>query len=159
MNNECHELKNIKYKSMLLTGNIEEKQEIVENLSNMDSFLEHEKKNISNEPWTKLDKTTKLIKFNDFVNNYTIEQEYSELNKNELMNFLSTTLDSKRLLKAKEVIYNKENGKITSIPSLVYNNTSKKFTLKRCDKRPSTLKSLAPKKNKNKKNDKIDINN
>ena len=144
---------------MLLTGNIEEKQEIVENLSNMDSFLEHEKKNISNEPWTKLDKTTKLIKFNDFVNNYTIEQEYSELNKNELMNFLSTTLDSKRLLKAKEVIYNKENGKITSIPSLVYNNTSKKFTLKRCDKRPSTLKSLAPKKNKNKKNDKIDINN
>tara|TARA_B100001059_G_C17371484_1_gene349935 strand:- start:16 stop:495 length:480 start_codon:yes stop_codon:yes gene_type:complete len=159
MNNECHELKNIKYKSMLLTGNIEEKQEIVENLSNMDSFLEHEKKNISNEPWTKLDKTTKLMKFNDFVNNYTIEQEYSELNKNELMNFLSTTLDSKRLLKAKEVIYNKENGKITSIPSLVYNNTSKKFTLKRCDKRPSTLKSLAPKKNKNKKNDKIDINN
>lgn len=147
---------------MLLTGNIEEKKEIVENLSNMDIFLEDEKKNISNEPWTKLDKTTKLIKFNHFVNEYSIEQKYSELNKNELMNFLSTTLDSKRLLKAKEVLYNKENGKITSIPSLIYNNTSKKFTLKRCDKRPSTLKSLAPKKNKNKKNDKIDkidINN
>ena len=49
----------------------------------------------------------------------------------------------------------------------MYNSSTKKFTLKRCDKRPSTLKSLAPKKNKNKKtvvdteviDDKIDINN
>tara|TARA_B100001059_G_C17370272_1_gene349411 strand:+ start:70 stop:549 length:480 start_codon:yes stop_codon:yes gene_type:complete len=159
MNDECLELKNIKYKSMLLTGNIEEKKETVENLSNLDVFLEDEKKNISNEPWTKLDKTTKLIKINDFVNEYSIEQNYSELSKNDLMDFLSITLDRKRLLKSKEVLYNKESGKITSIPSLIYNSTSKKFTLKRCDKRPSTLKSLAPKKNKNKKNDKIDINN
>ena len=159
MNNECHELKNIKYKSMLLTGNVENKKETVENVSNLDLFLEDEKKNIFNEPWNKLDKTTKLIKFNDFVNNYNTDQNSSEINKDDLMKFLSITLDSKRLLKAKEVLYNKETGKITSIPSLIYNNTSKKFTLKRCDKRPSTLKSLAPKKNKNKKNDKIDINN
>ena len=70
MNNECVELKNIKYKSMLLTGNVENKKETVENVSNLDLFLEDEKKNIFNEPWNKLDKTTKLIKFNDFVNNY-----------------------------------------------------------------------------------------
>ena len=57
-------------------------------------------------------------------------------------------MDRKRLLKAKEVIYNKEIGKIQSIPSLSYNVTTKKFTLKRCEKRQSTLKSLAPKKNK-----------
>ena len=56
-------------------------------------------------------------------------------------------------------IYNKDTGKILSIPSLIYNTGAKKFTLKRCDKRQSTLKSLAPKKNKHKKNDKIDINN
>jgi len=104
MNDECLELKNIKYKSMLLTGNIEEKKETVENLSNLDVFLEDEKKNISNEPWTKLDKTTKLIKINDFVNEYSIEQNYSELSKNDLMDFLSITLDRKRLLKSKEVL-------------------------------------------------------
>ena len=59
MSNECVELKNIKYKSMLLNGNNEEIKETVENLSNLDNFLEDEKKHISKEPWTKLDKTTK----------------------------------------------------------------------------------------------------
>ena len=33
MSNECMELKNIKYKSMLLSGTSEEKKETVENLS------------------------------------------------------------------------------------------------------------------------------
>lgn len=159
MSNECVELKNIKYKSMLLNGNGEEKEETVENLSNLDVFLADEKKSISNEPWTKLDKTTKLLKFNDFVDEYVKQHKYSEDDKKDLLNFLSTNLDRKRLLKVKEVLYNKDTGKILSIPSLIYNNVSKKFTLKRCDKRQSTLKSLAPKKNKNKKNDKIDINN
>ena len=66
MSNECVELKNIKYKSMLLNGNNEEVKETVENVSNLENFLEDEKKKISKEPWTKLDKTTKILKFNDF---------------------------------------------------------------------------------------------
>ena len=159
MSNECVELKNIKYKSMLLNGNGDEKEETVENLSNLDLFLADEKKSISNEPWTKLDKTTKLLKFNDFIDEYIEQHKYSQDDKISLFNFLSTNLDRKRLLKTKEVLYNKETGKILSIPSLIYNTGAKKFTLKRCDKRQSTLKSLAPKKNRVKKNDKIDINN
>ena len=65
-----------------------------------------------------------------------------------MFTFLHTNLDRKRLLKAKEVVYDKDNGKILSIPALMYSTSTKKFTLKRCDKRPSTLKSLAPKKGK-----------
>lgn len=166
MSNECIELKNIKYKSMLLSGNSEEPIETVENLSNLEHFLAGEKKNSSNEVWTKLDKTTKLLKFDEFTNEYCREHNHGKDDKNELFIFLHTNLDRKRLLKVKEVIYDKDTGKIKSIPSLMYNSSTKKFTLKRCDKRPSTLKSLAPKKNKNKKtddteviNDKIDINN
>lgn len=148
MSNECVELKNIKYKSMLLSGNLDEKKETVENMSNLDIFLEGEKKSKNSEPWTKLDKTTKLLKFAEFVEEYCEKNEYNSNDKKELLSFLSNNLDRKRLLKAKEVIYNKETGKIDSIPSLLFNSTSKKFTLKRCDKRQSTLKSLAPKKNK-----------
>ena len=166
MSNECIELKNIKYKSMLLSGNSEEPVETVENLSNLEHFLAGEKKNSSNEVWTKLDKTTKLLKFTEFTNDYCTQHNNGEDDKNELFIFLHTNLDRKRLLKVKEVIYDKDTGKIKSIPSLMYNSSTKKFTLKRCDKRPSTLKSLAPKKNKNKKtddteviDDKIDINN
>lgn len=151
MSNECIELKNIKYKSMLLSGNSEEPVETVENMSNLDHFLAGEKMNSSNEIWTKLDKTTKITKFDEFVTEYCNENKYSSEDKVDLNVFLNTNLDRKRLLKAKEVIYDKENGKIKSIPSLMYNTTTKKFTLKRCEKRQSTLKSLAPKKSRVKK--------
>ena len=146
MSNECVELKTIKYKSMLLTGKSDEVKETVENISNLDNFLAGEKKNSSNEAWPKLDKTTKLNKFNEFSESYCDDNNYT--NKELLSLFLHTNLDRKRLLKAKEVIYDKDTGKILQIPSLMYNNSSKKFTLKRCEKRQSTLNSLPPKKNR-----------
>ena len=151
MSNECIELKNIKYKSMLLSGKSEGPIETVENLSNLEHFLAGEKKNSSNEVWAKLDKTTKILKFAEFTTRYCAENNYNDTDRNELYSFLHTNLDRKRLLKVKEVIYDKDSGKIQSIPSLMYSVANKKFTLKRCDKRPSTLKSLAPKKNKGKK--------
>jgi hypothetical protein len=157
MTDECVELKNIKYKSMLLNGSNEEVKETVENVSNLDSFLEEEKQTSSNEPWIKLNKTTKLIKFQDFVEKYSIDNKLNQDETTDLFKFLSTNLDRKRFLKTKEVNYDKDSGVILSIPSLFYNSSNKKFTLKRSDKRQSTLKSLAPKKTKNKKN--IDINN
>ena len=51
--NDCTELKSIKYKSMMLNGNKEEVKETVENLSNLDVFLEGEKQTCSNEQWIK----------------------------------------------------------------------------------------------------------
>tara|TARA_A100001015_G_scaffold312774_1_gene418612 strand:+ start:3970 stop:4449 length:480 start_codon:yes stop_codon:yes gene_type:complete len=158
MSDECHELKTIKYKSMLLNNNAEEKEETVENLSNMENFLEEEKQMNNNEPWTKLNKTNKIIKFTEFVEKYSVDNSISQVEKKCLLNFLNENLERKKLTKTKEVVYDKDSGKLLSIPNLIYNTTSKKFTLKRCDKRQSTLKSLAPKKNK-KKPDKIDINN
>ena len=91
-----------------------------------------------------------------FVEKYSVEHNYSNEDKKNLLHFLSVNLDRKRLLKTKEVLYNSETGQITSIPALAYNTSAKKFTLKRCEKRPSTLKSLAPKKKKNDKIDKSD---
>jgi len=157
MTDECVELKNIKYKSMLLNGSNEEVKGTVENVSNLDSFLEEEKQTSSNEPWIKLNKTTKLIKFQEFVEKYSIDNKLNQDETTDLFKFLSTNLDRKRFLKTKEVNYDKDSGVILSIPSLFYNSSNKKFTLKRSDKRQSTLKSLATKKTKNKKN--IDINN
>ena len=158
MTDECIELKNIKYKSMLLNGNGEAVNETVENMSNLDSFLEVEKQQNFFEPWIKLNKTSKITKFKEFVVNYAEEHKLSHEEQLDLSKFLITNLDRKRFLKTKEVNYNKDIGRITSIPSLFYNPVKKNFTLKRTDKRVSTLKSLAPKKHKhNKKN--IDINN
>ena len=47
-----------------------------------------------------------------------------------------------KLQRAKDVEYVKETGIIKSIPNLMFNQKTRKFTLKRCEKRQSTLKSL-----------------
>ena len=55
------------------------------------------------------------------------------------------------------IVADKDTGKIIEIPSLTYSTSSKKFTLKRCEKRQSTLNSLAPKKNREMKPTDVDV--
>lgn len=143
---ECIELKNMKYKSMLLKGNFNVmKDETVTN-ANIDSILEKEKNQSKSEPWSKVDKTIKINKLREFSEKYGKEQNLSEKEIESLRSFLLSNLDQKKLLRAKDVLYDKTSGEITSIPCLVYISAAKKFTLKRCEKRQSTLKSLAPTK-------------
>ena len=56
---ECLELKNIMYKTMLINGNPLPETKSEKDLSNLDKFLESEKINNVNEPWCKLNKTVK----------------------------------------------------------------------------------------------------
>jgi len=144
--NECQELKNIKYKTMLLNGVQIQETKSSNNLSNLDKFLENEKNNNINEPWCKLNKTIKTKKIQDFIDIYKIENELSEDETNSLTSFLNECLDRKKLQRVKDVIYDKELGVIKQIPALCYIKANKHFTLKNIDKRISTLKSLAPKK-------------
>ena len=62
-------------------------------------------------------------------------------------------MDRKRLTSIKDVTYDKDTGVIKTIPSLTFNPTTRKFTLKRSDKRTSTIKHLTP-DNKKKKESK-----
>tara|TARA_E500000178_G_C16673395_1_gene596071 strand:- start:119 stop:514 length:396 start_codon:yes stop_codon:yes gene_type:complete len=112
--------------------------------SNINEILENEKAFNEKEPWLKLNKTLKIDKIKEYVETYSLKHNFDDIQKNDLLSFLCNCLDKKKLLKSKEVDYDKENGIINHIPNLILNN--KKFTLKRCEKRQSTLKSLAPKK-------------
>jgi hypothetical protein len=157
MNNKgCVELENIKYKSMLLNGNFNNiTNELHEtNISNIDEYLEKEKQLNKEEHWNKLDKTLKLQKLKKFVELYSKEHNLNAKENKNLLTFLTTSLDHKKLLKSKDVVYDKATGNIKSIPCLLFNTTQRKFTLKRNDKRQSTLKSLAPKRNKTTKDNK-----
>ena len=94
--------------------------------------------------WNKLDKTQKLALINKYVdvlsetplNNMTINAV------TELKKYLSDVLDKKKLNQIKDVVYNRETRTITSIPLLHFNTVSNRYTLKRAEKRVSTLKSL-----------------
>lgn len=144
--NDCQELKNIKYKTMLLNGAPLQETKSSNDLSNLDKFLENEKNNNVNEPWCKLNKTIKMKKILEYVTTYKEENELSDDEGESLLAFLKDCIDRKKLQRVKDVIYDKENGKIKEIPALHYIKTNKHFTLKNLDKRVSTLKSLAPKK-------------
>ena len=72
---ECQELKNIKYKTMLLTGAPLHETKSSNDISNLDKFLEAEKINNNSEPWCKLNKTVKVKKLMEFVDSYGSENK------------------------------------------------------------------------------------
>jgi hypothetical protein len=143
---ECQELKNIKYKTMLLNGNPMRETKSSNDLSNLEKFLENEKNNNNNEPWCKLNKTVKTKKLIDFVDLYAKDKNLDEEESKLLVTFLKECIDRKKLQRVKDVSYDKSNGTIKEIPALSYVKIAKHFTLKNLDKRVSTLKSLSVKK-------------
>ena len=143
---ECLELKNIMYKTMLINGNPLPETKSEKDLSNLDKFLESEKINNVNEPWCKLNKTVKTKKLVDFVEKYKNDNNLDNEETKLLTSFLKDCIDRKKLQRVKDVVYDKTNGSIKEIPALSYTKANKHFTLKNIDKRVSTLKSLAPKK-------------
>ena len=141
----CHELNSIKYKTMLLQGEITSDTQTI---LNIEELLEKETILNKLEPWCKLDKTQKLVKLKDYC--IVIKKKY-ELNQKEeidLYNFLSNCLEKKQLNKVRDLLYDKENGLIKSIPQLQFTNSTRKFHLKKCDKHVSTIKSLSVNKAK-----------
>jgi hypothetical protein len=147
---ECMELKNIKYKTMLLNGmswpDSQTNSNSSNNLSNLDKFLENEKNNNVNEPWSKLDKTLKIKKLILFAETYKIEKQLDDNEYNQFVIFLKDCLDRKKLQRVKDITYDKTTGIIKDIPGLFHNKIKNHYTIKNLDKRISTSKSLAPKK-------------
>ena len=144
---ECIQLKNIKYKTMLMNGKQIQETKSEDNLNSLDKFLENEKKINVNEPWCKLNKVEKIKKFNIFAENYKEKNNLSDEEYQLLIVFLKDVVDRKKLSRVKDVVCDKITGNIKDIPSLAYIKNNKHFTLKNIDKRVSTLKSLPPKKN------------
>lgn len=137
-------LKNINYKNMLLTGNYGMLKPDIATNPNIDNILENEKNASKSDPWNKLDKVAKVSKLKEFATRHGKKENHSDQEITALYQFLVAALEQKKLMRAKDVIYDKATGLITSIPCLIYHAGFKKFTLKRCEKRQSTLKSLAP---------------
>jgi len=146
-NDECLELKNIKYQTMLSCRKAPPQKTSCETLD-IGHFLKKEVTEQSKKPWSKLEKTIKRKKLAQFAASYSTKY------KDALKHYLYQCLERKKLQRTKDVIYDMQTGKIKQIPGLSFNKNTNKYTLRRVDKKGSTLKSLAPKK---KKKTKIDI--
>jgi hypothetical protein len=118
-----------------------------DNSMNVDKLLEMEKQHNKNEQWNKLDKTVKIQKLHQYAEKYGKEHSLPVKDIKSLKMFFVNCLENNKLQKAKDVVYDKNNREINSIPSLHFNQQSRNFTLKITDaKRVSTLKSLTPKR-------------
>ena len=151
-NQQCTELKNIQYKSMLLSKNTSNPETITIKTTNnidIDKFLDDEKNTRSHENWNKMDKTFKIKKLYHYAEKYCLQNNHTENCTKNLKILLKSHLDKKRLNSTKEVDYNKDTQEIDNIPNLTYKN--KRFCIERTEKRISTTKSLAPKKTAKKK--------
>ena len=141
----CQELKNIAYKTMLLNGtDIHPKYNNNENNNNLkiSNFLENESSANKKETWAKLDKTQKIKRLNIYAESL---KEIDNLNENEVLNlkkYFVRCLERKSLLKTREVIYDKDNNKILNVPFLFFNEEQRSYILRKDDKHVSTIKSL-----------------
>lgn len=143
-NSEINELKNIKYKTSMLSSTRQPNEKT--DMNKLDMFLENEKTANQSEPWNKLDKTTKYKRLQEFAENFSIEKSLTLKEKEDLVIFLKDAVDKKKIYKVKDIIYDKENNLIKEIPGLVYlKSEHKSFTLKNINTKMSTLK-VVPKK-------------
>jgi hypothetical protein len=131
---------NIKYKGVFLNS-LDNNYENTK-INTINKFLEKESTNNKTESWNKLDKTGKIRLLNTFVDDITQLHNLSPSEVAALKLYLIDSLDKKKLQHVKDVQCDKSTGKIIAIPTLHFNSTTKKFTLKRAEKRVSTLKSL-----------------
>ena len=151
LNDECIELKNIKYKSMLLNG-VQKETEIKNNLFDIEKVLEKEMQlTQANIPWTKLEKATKLKKLVDFSESYGKKNNLSEVEISKLKTVLKESIDRKHLQRIKDVNYDKETCTIIDIPLLTFNENTRKFIVRRNEKKQNTLKSVGAVKRKSAK--------
>ena len=170
MTDECMELQNIKYQTMLLNGN----SKVVSNKKesgNISDFLNKEKALNKDKPWSKLGKHLKIKLLFAYVDTFCIENKCSVVENKEMKKYITRCLERKKLNRVKDVNYDSKNGIIKNIPGLTFDKAKRKFTLRKVDKKNSTLKGMAPTKSKknikprgkrNKtrpKKDKIDIKN
>ena len=141
----CQELKNIAYKTMLLNGtDINPKYENQSNNVMISNFLENESTANKKETWSKLNKTQKIKHLNLYADTLKDKDNLSDEELLILKNYIVRSLDRKCLLKTKEVIYDKDNNKIINVPFLYFNEEERSYLLRKDDKHVSTIKSLPP---------------
>jgi hypothetical protein len=96
--------------------------------------------------WQKLNKTLKLQKLYDFVDNKLKNKH--KLDKETILStklYLKTCLNRKKLQKNNELEYDNENGEILNINNLIFKN-NKNFTLKNKSKSKPKIKQRKVKK-------------
>lgn len=115
--------------STIMTKTVYDKSNKLSNDNDLDKLLEKDKKQNEKESWNKLSKTLKLRILNEYADNYASLQNLKDDEKSSLKEFLKKHLIQTKLLKMKDINYNKSTQKIEGITTLLFEKN--RFTLKK----------------------------
>ena len=141
---ECPELRNIRFRSghSRNNANMTEPDEIAA----VEAILDNESSERKPQPWSRLDRAVRIKKLMAYADRLIAEDKLDDNQSTSLKESLKLGAQRRRLERARDVDYDQSTGLVKAVPNLVYNQGARRYTLKRSDKRPSTLKSLAPAK-------------
>ena len=106
----------------------------------LDAALEREKIATPNLPWPRVPKLQRIAKLSDFCDRYATENGLDVETKAVLWKYLRGALDNRRIHRAKDVVYDNETGMLTAIPGLKYYAKTQRYTLKREETVPRTVR-------------------
>jgi hypothetical protein len=141
----------MKYRTVLNNANNGELEanvsEQIKDMATLEELLDKEQQHNKTKTWNKLDKTQKIQKLHAYAEKYSKEHGLPVKEMKTLKMYFIQCLDEQKLLKTKEVIYNKDSREIINIPGLGFNMITHTFYIKNMDpKHVSTIKSLTPKR-------------
>ena len=118
MSDDCHELKNIKYQTMLLNSNMNIVPKKEESDINMESFMEQDKLKKKKKTWSKLDNGHKLNRIKQY--GMVVKEEYnlSDNDTKKLQKLLINACNDNKLNKSADIMYNVDEGSIIKIKIL-----------------------------------------
>lgn len=127
--------------------------EHINDMNALEQILDREQQHNKTKTWNKLDKTQKIQKLHAYAEKYAKEHGLPMKEVKTLKMYFIQCLDEQKLLKTKEVIYNKDTREIINIPGLGFNMITHTFYIRNIDpKHVSTIKSLTPKRISDKSN-------
>lgn len=155
-NKECKEYNTLKYKTMIMTGqNIDTPIQNETNVKDLDFFLMNEMNENKKQPWNKLSKTDKIMILKQYIQNtLTVDHELNDNERQIAQKYILALLDRKKITKNAELDYDPEKGVITKIHILLFNSTTRNFTLNK-DYKKTTSKGRTVKKIKTKCNESV----
>lgn len=141
----------MKYRTVLNNANNGELEantsEHIKDMAALEQILDKEQQHNKTKTWNKLDKTQKIQKLHAYAEKYAKEHGLPMKEMKTLKMYFIQCLDEQKLLKTKEVVYNKDTREIINIPGLGFNMITHTFYIKNMDpKHVSTIKSLTPKR-------------
>ena len=111
-------------------------------VEDVDSILQTDSEASDAKPWARLDQTTRVAKLKEYAKAFCDKRDLGNEACDQVTKVLLTGLTRRRLTAARDVVYTPDTGTITAVPALIQVGKTRRFTLKRADRRVSTLKSL-----------------